>query len=101
MVGGVSRQAAARPDPHRSAAELRCSHCSKRILQAQAQLGITRADQLPTISGGASAVNERNPRTKFFPEYETSANQVDVSLAWELDFWESIAAPPSPRGKPV
>jgi outer membrane protein, multidrug efflux system len=58
-----------------------------RILEAQAQLGITRADQLPTISGGASAVNERNPRTKFFPEYETSANQVDVSMAWELDFW--------------
>jgi multidrug efflux system outer membrane protein len=58
-----------------------------RILQAQAQLGITRADQLPTISGGAQAVNERNPRTKFFPQYETSANQVDVSLAWELDFW--------------
>ncbi len=58
-----------------------------RILEAQAQLGITRADQLPTISGGASAVNERNPRTKFFPQYETSANQVDVSLAWELDFW--------------
>ena len=58
-----------------------------RILEAQAQLGITRADQLPTISGGASAVNEHNPRTKVFPEYETSANQVDVSLAWELDFW--------------
>jgi multidrug efflux system outer membrane protein len=58
-----------------------------RILQAQAQLGITRADQLPTISGGAQAVNERNPRTKFFPQYETSANQVDLSLAWELDFW--------------
>jgi len=58
-----------------------------RILQAQAQLGITRADQLPTISGGAQAVSERNPRTKFFPQYETSANQVDLSLAWELDFW--------------
>ena len=58
-----------------------------RILQAQAQLGITRADQLPTISGGAQAVNQRNSRTKFFPPYETSANQVDLSLAWELDFW--------------
>jgi len=58
-----------------------------RVLQAQAQLGITRADQLPTISAGAQAVNERNPRTKFFPPYETNANQVDVSLAWELDFW--------------
>jgi multidrug efflux system outer membrane protein len=58
-----------------------------RILEAQAQFGITRADQLPTISGGAQAVNERNPRTKFFPQYETSANQVDLALAWELDFW--------------
>src|ERR1700675_2559241 len=58
-----------------------------RILQAQAQLGITRADQLPTISGGASAVNERNAQTKLFPQFETSANQVDLSLAWELDFW--------------
>ena len=58
-----------------------------RILEAQAQLGITRADQLPTISGGALAVNERNPKTKLFRQYETSANQVDLSLAWELDFW--------------
>src|SRR5882672_3801187 len=58
-----------------------------RILQAQAQLGITRADQLPTISAGAQAVNERNPRTRNFRQFETSANQVDLSLTWELDFW--------------
>src|SRR5467141_1060786 len=58
-----------------------------RILQAQAQLGITRADQWPTISGGAQAVNQRDPRTKNFPAFETSSNQVDLSLAWELDFW--------------
>jgi len=58
-----------------------------RILEAQAQLGITRADQFPTISAGAQAVNQRNPRSKFFSPYETNANQVDLSLAWELDFW--------------
>jgi len=58
-----------------------------RILQAQAQVGITRADQLPTINAGAQTVDQRSPRTKFFPAYETSAHQVDVSLAWELDFW--------------
>ena len=58
-----------------------------RILQAQAQVGITRADQLPTISGGVEAVNQRSARTKFFPAFETSSNQVDLSLAWELDFW--------------
>jgi outer membrane protein, multidrug efflux system len=58
-----------------------------RILEAQAQVGITRADQLPTISGGAEALNQRSARAKFFPAYETSSNQVDLSLAWELDFW--------------
>ena len=58
-----------------------------RILQAQAQVGITRADQLPTISGGVEAVNQRSARSKFFPAFETSSNQVDLSLAWELDFW--------------
>jgi multidrug efflux system outer membrane protein len=58
-----------------------------RILEAQAQLGITRADQLPTVSAGAQAVNQRNPRSKFLPPYDTSANQVNLALAWELDFW--------------
>jgi multidrug efflux system outer membrane protein len=58
-----------------------------RILQAQGQLGITRADQLPSVNGEALAANERNPQTKLFRQYETSANQVDLSLAWELDFW--------------
>jgi multidrug efflux system outer membrane protein len=58
-----------------------------RILQAQAQVGITRADQLPTISGGVEAVNQRSARSKFFPAFETSSSQVDLSLAWELDFW--------------
>jgi outer membrane protein, multidrug efflux system len=58
-----------------------------RILEAQAQLGITRADQLPTIDAGAAAVNERLPKTVLNPELETSANSVGASIAWELDFW--------------
>ena len=33
-----------------------------RILQAQAQLGITRADQFPTIVGGVAGANLRNPQ---------------------------------------
>lgn len=36
-----------------------------RILQAQAQLGITRADQFPTIAGDAEATNQRTSRSKF------------------------------------
>ena len=58
-----------------------------RILEARAQLGITRADQLPTISAGGEAADQRSVRTKQFPAFESSANQVDLSLAWELDFW--------------
>ena len=58
-----------------------------RILQAQAQLGITRADQLPTIAGGAEATNQRSPQSRFIPAFDTSANQVNLSLHWELDFW--------------
>src|SRR5712692_1789103 len=58
-----------------------------RILQARAQLGITRADQFPTIAADAEASNQRSPRSKFLPAFETSANQVGGSLAWDLDFW--------------
>jgi len=58
-----------------------------RILQAQASLGITRADQYPTISAGASATNERFAKTRITPEFETSPLQANLALAWELDFW--------------
>jgi len=57
-----------------------------RILQAQAALGITRADQYPTIFAGASATNERFPKTPVTREFETSPLQVNLGLAWELDF---------------
>jgi len=58
-----------------------------RVLQAQALLGITRADQFPTITGGASGSNERFPATRITPAFETSPAQVNLSLFWELDFW--------------
>jgi multidrug efflux system outer membrane protein len=58
-----------------------------RILEAQAQLGITRSNQFPTVNGQAAAINERNEKSKFLPGFETSANQVSLSLFWDLDFW--------------
>ena len=58
-----------------------------RVLQAQAALGIIRADQFPTIAGGASASNQRFPRTPTTSAYETSPIGVNLSLFWELDFW--------------
>ncbi len=58
-----------------------------RILEARAQLGITRADQFPSVAAGASAANERIAQTAGRPSIETSATQVSLSAAWELDFW--------------
>jgi len=58
-----------------------------RILKAQAQLGITRADQLPTLSAGAAAINADIPQTKLTPNTDTSFNVAAVSLNWQLDFW--------------
>jgi outer membrane protein, multidrug efflux system len=62
-----------------------------RILQAQAQLTITRADQFPTVSAGATAGRERLPRTRsgsiVIPPSEEDVFQVDALLSWELDFW--------------
>ena len=58
-----------------------------RIMEARAQLGITRADQLPSVSASASSVNERIAQSARIPSIETSANQLSLSAAWELDFW--------------
>jgi outer membrane protein, multidrug efflux system len=60
---------------------------ASRILQAQAQLGITRSNQLPSVAGGAAATDQRAAQTKFIPASESSASQVTISLSWELDFW--------------
>src|SRR6478609_10784171 len=43
-----------------------------RVLQAQAVLGITRADQFPTVTGGVSTSNERFPASRVTPAFETS-----------------------------
>jgi outer membrane protein, multidrug efflux system len=58
-----------------------------RILKAQAQLGITRADQLPTLSAGAAAINADIPQTKLTPNTDTSFNVAAASFNWQLDFW--------------
>jgi multidrug efflux system outer membrane protein len=58
-----------------------------RILQARAALGITRADQFPTISADAAATNERTARQKVLPPIETNTNRVGADFTWELDFW--------------
>jgi multidrug efflux system outer membrane protein len=58
-----------------------------RILEARAQLGISRADQFPSVGANAAAVNERIPQSLARSAVDTSATQLSLSLAWELDFW--------------
>jgi multidrug efflux system outer membrane protein len=61
---------------------------ASRVLQAQAQLGITRANQFPTVSAGTGAFSQRNPKiSSSFPAYEANAGEVDLAVVWNLDFW--------------
>jgi multidrug efflux system outer membrane protein len=57
-----------------------------RVLEARAQLGIARADQLPSVAASASVAHERSP-VGGGPIVETTVTQGAASLAWELDFW--------------
>jgi multidrug efflux system outer membrane protein len=58
-----------------------------RVLQAQAQLGITRADQFPNLSGGANLESTRQAATTLFHGFEETTGQISLSASWELDFW--------------
>ncbi len=58
-----------------------------RIEQAEAQLGITRADQLPAVSLGIAGGRERSGATRFTPPFTTNVIQGNVAASWVLDFW--------------
>jgi multidrug efflux system outer membrane protein len=59
-----------------------------RVLEAQAQLGITRANQFPSASVGAGVFSQQNAKvSSVFPAYEVNAGQLNLSVIWNLDFW--------------
>ncbi|HTZ48102.1 MAG TPA: efflux transporter outer membrane subunit [Verrucomicrobiae bacterium] len=58
-----------------------------RILQAQAQLGITRADQFPTVTGGGNITSVRNPTIGPIPAYELTLGELTATASWNIDFW--------------
>jgi len=58
-----------------------------RVLQAQAQLGITRADQFPSVGSGGNIGSQQSPQIGPIPGYEITQGQLTVSAAWNLDFW--------------
>lgn len=58
-----------------------------RVQEARAQLGITRADQFPTLSGGGNITSQRDSASGPIPAFELTQGALSVSAAWNLDFW--------------
>lgn len=59
-----------------------------RVLEAEAQLRITRSNQLPSAGVGANLFSQGNAKVaKLFPAYEVNAGELDLSVIWNLDFW--------------
>jgi outer membrane protein, multidrug efflux system len=58
-----------------------------RVMQAQAQLGITRADQLPSVSVGGNITSQQSAKSGPIPSFEITHGQLDASASWNLDFW--------------
>jgi multidrug efflux system outer membrane protein len=58
-----------------------------RVLEAQAQLGITRADQFPQVTAGVDVLGQRPAVALGLPSAAVGAIVASGSVAWELDFW--------------
>ena len=59
-----------------------------RVLEAQAQVGITRSNQLPSANVGADIFSQQNAKvTKVFPAYQVNGGELNLSVIWNLDFW--------------
>jgi multidrug efflux system outer membrane protein len=66
---------------------------AERVLQARAQLGVTRSDQFPTIGANAQFVASRPSSAGSFvfiprgTNLDVSYTEVGFTLGWELDLW--------------
>jgi outer membrane protein, multidrug efflux system len=60
---------------------------ASRVLQAKAQLGITRADQYPSVNVGGNITSEQSPAIGPVPAFEATLGELDGTASWNLDFW--------------
>jgi outer membrane protein, multidrug efflux system len=58
-----------------------------RVEQAEAQLGITRSNQYPTVGVDVQAGGQRTPELGTTPARTAAAALIRGRAAWELDFW--------------
>lgn len=60
---------------------------AERVIAARAQLGITRADQLPSLGASAALTSVRSEKTAVSPVFRSDSGQLALRASWELDFW--------------
>ncbi len=59
-----------------------------RVLQAQSQLVITRANQFPTVNGTGNLSGVRSPGIPgIFKGYSYAADELALAGSWNIDFW--------------
>jgi outer membrane protein, multidrug efflux system len=62
---------------------------AERVLESQAQLGITRSEEFPQINGSGGYTAQRYPASQFggLGSFVTHLGQLGLSSSWNLDFW--------------
>jgi multidrug efflux system outer membrane protein len=60
---------------------------AERVVAARAQLGITSADQLPSLGASGALTSVRQEETSMSPVYRAESGQLALNASWELDFW--------------
>ncbi|HEX4642633.1 MAG TPA: efflux transporter outer membrane subunit [Candidatus Acidoferrales bacterium] len=58
-----------------------------RVEEAQAEVGLARANQLPTVNVSATGTGLRNPATGPIPAYNFNYGRITGNAAWDADFW--------------
>ena len=57
------------------------------VLEAQEQVGLAHANQLPTVNVSGTGAGLRNPATGPIPSYTFNYGRVTANAAWDVDFW--------------
>jgi multidrug efflux system outer membrane protein len=58
-----------------------------RVLEAQEQVVLVRANQLPTLNVTGTGTGQRNPAIGPIPSYSFNFGRITANAAWDADFW--------------
>jgi outer membrane protein, multidrug efflux system len=62
---------------------------AERVMESQAQLGVTRSQQFPTINGSGGYTAQRYPSAQFggLGSFVSHLGQLGLGASWNFDFW--------------